>query len=109
MTLQGLWNGLASTADGDEIRFRLDLSLDGETVQVGGPASDASGSGTFRDGNLTLTLKDEEGTFVLEGRLDAGTLTGYLAARGRSTPWDLVSLAGGYNTCRRAFAGPRRA
>jgi hypothetical protein len=76
ITLQGPWNGVASTADGDEIKFRLDLSLDGETVQVGGPASDASGSGTFRDENLTLTLKDEERTFVLEGRLDAGALRG---------------------------------
>jgi hypothetical protein len=76
-TLQGPWNGVASTAEGDEIKFRLDLSLDGETVQVGGPASYLSGSGTFRDGDLTLTLKSEEDeAFVLEGRLDAGCLAG---------------------------------
>ena len=35
-----------------------------------------TGSGTFRERKLTLTLKNENGTFILQGDLDNANLTG---------------------------------
>jgi predicted protein tyrosine phosphatase len=75
-TIQGLWDCRASTVEGDEFKFPLEFWVEGETVRVSSAALDASGSGTFREGKLTLVLKTPEETFTLDGRLEARALTG---------------------------------
>jgi hypothetical protein len=75
-TIQGLWDCRASTTDGDEFKFPLELSLQGETVQVSSAVLDASGTGVWRAGQLMVTLKAQEGTFIFEGHLGARVLTG---------------------------------
>src|SRR5258708_6860240 len=61
--------------DGDETRITFDLSLQGENVTMEN-LSDMTGSGTFHNGKLTLTLKKDDDTYVLEGQLDHGALSG---------------------------------
>lgn len=74
--LQGCWQCRAVTAGGDELKFRLQLSLHGESVRGVAGDSNLTGSGTFRERKLTLTLKNENGTFILQGDLDNANLTG---------------------------------
>ena len=57
-------------------KFRLQLSLHGESVRGVAGDSNLTGSGTFRERKLTLTLKNENGTFILQGDLDNANLTG---------------------------------
>ena len=47
-----------------------------ENVMLSGLGPDATACGTFRDGKLMLTLKDDVGTFILVGRFDNRSLLG---------------------------------
>jgi hypothetical protein len=75
-TLDGSWDFRAMMPDGGEVKFALTMALEGETVHVSGLGEDSSGSGTFREGNLTLILNIHGGTYVVEGRLDKRSLAG---------------------------------
>jgi hypothetical protein len=75
-TLAGSWQCRARTPEEDELQFPLRLSVQGETVRVEESDSDTSGFGTFRDGKLILTLKTDEGTYILDGELSQRTLAG---------------------------------
>jgi hypothetical protein len=75
-TLEGSWECRAVLPQGEEFTFSFQLTRQGENVTLSGLGPDATASGTFRDGKLTLTLKDDDGTFILEGRFDNRSLLG---------------------------------
>jgi ABC-type transporter Mla MlaB component len=75
-TLEGSWEFCVVAPDGNELKFPLRFSLQGETVQVEDLEPDTTGSGTSHNSKLTLTLKTRDGTFVLEGQLEKRSLTG---------------------------------
>jgi len=75
----GKWSCTAQTGDGaDFTDFTLDLSLAGETVRV---MSGDGGSGTFKGGELWLSLKTEDESYDLNGALKDGELTGIWRGR----------------------------
>lgn len=75
-TLDGSWECRFVDPSGEDSKFSFRLSRHGENVSLDGVGPDTIGSSTFRDGKLTLTLRDEDGIFILEGRLDNRSLTG---------------------------------
>lgn len=75
-TLEGSWECRAVLAQVEEFKFPFQLSRQGETVRLDGLGPEATASGTFREGKLTLTLKNQDGTFILEGRFDNRSLIG---------------------------------
>ena len=83
-TLEGSWEFRAVAPDGEEFKFTLSFLLKGEAVQIDDLGQDTTGSGTFRDGHLTLTLRTEDGTYVIEGRLYNRTLAGSWRQEGAS-------------------------
>lgn len=75
--LAGEWVFLVKTLEGDEFRFPLGLSLDGQVVRVDATDTELTGDGTFEDGKLILGLMDsDEIRYRLEGVLGEGSLTG---------------------------------
>jgi hypothetical protein len=75
-TLEGSWECRAMLPQGEEFKFSFQLTRQGESVTLSGVGPDATACGTFRDGKLTLTLKDEDGAFILVGRFDNRSLLG---------------------------------
>src|SRR5207249_799606 len=105
-SIDGSWNFRAALPDEEDYKQTIAFSVkrDG-TVKVEGFGKDTSCSGTFRDGKLLLTMKDEDGTFFLEGERKEGTLAGewrkegtnekgaWSASRADTRPAELASTA----------------
>lgn len=74
--LAGSWDCRAAMPEGGELKFPLRFSLAGEVVRLEELDPERSGAGTFHDGKLALTLKTQDGTYVLAGVLEKQSLTG---------------------------------
>jgi hypothetical protein len=80
--LDGTWEFHAAMPDGSEFKFSADLLLKGEVVEMTGLGEDTTGSGTFRGGNVSLTFKSKDGTYLVEGRLEQRRLAGNWCQQG---------------------------
>jgi thiol-disulfide isomerase/thioredoxin len=85
-SLVGLWNATVNV-NGTEIPFKLEFSSDGTNVKgwfFNGDDHEASSSGDFKDGSLTLNF--DTYAAVLKATLRDGALDGEYTSRGKPLP-----------------------